>query len=116
MDYDFVEKPSHYNGHSVETKEGKFTYETIDLINSEIDRLSKHGVPAKVCFQIGQAIKYLNRLGEKPEAGKTTSEKTLEDLEKANWYLKEAIELSKNNKPVEALAEKQKRGSKENFA
>lgn len=38
-------------------------------------------------FDIGCAIKYLWRAGLKPELGKMYAEKTIEDLQKAQWYI-----------------------------
>lgn len=94
--YDFVEKPKHY-GHTINLDGKEVPYQTIDLINSEVLRLSKK-LPADAVFSIGQAFKYMDRLAEKPEAGKTEKEKTIEDIEKAIWYLNEAkkLLLSKN--------------------
>jgi len=40
-------------------------------------------------FNIGNAFKYLWRLGLKESADKTTKEKTLQDIDKAIWYLKD---------------------------
>lgn len=42
-------------------------------------------------FNRGNAIKYLLRSGHKSEEGYTNSEKEIEDLEKAIWYLKDEI-------------------------
>lgn len=38
-------------------------------------------------FNIGNAFKYLWRLGLKESAGKTAKEKKLQDIDKAVWYL-----------------------------
>lgn len=40
-------------------------------------------------FNIGNAFKYIWRLGLKESAGKTTKEKTLQDIDKAIWYLQD---------------------------
>lgn len=40
-------------------------------------------------FNIGNAIKYIWRLGLKESAGKTAKEKTLQDIDKAIWYLQD---------------------------
>ena len=48
-------------------------------------------------FCIGNAIKYLWRAGLKEEEGRTTSDKQIEDLQKAIWYINKEIELIKGN-------------------
>lgn len=40
-------------------------------------------------FNIGNVFKYLWRLGLKESADKTTKEKTLQDIDKAIWYLQD---------------------------
>lgn len=53
------------------------------------------------CFCIGNAIKYLWRAGLKQEDGLTNTEKEIEDLKKAVWYIQDRIkELEKNTKPI----------------
>jgi len=47
-------------------------------------------------FDIGNAIKYILRAGHKSEDGLTSREKTIEDLQKAIWYLNDEIKLIKN--------------------
>lgn len=49
-------------------------------------------------FCIGNAIKYLWRSGLKQEADKPNSEKEVEDLEKAVWYINRKISNLKKNK------------------
>ena len=44
------------------------------------------------CFSIGNAIKYLWRAGLKGEQGMLDSEKEIEDLRKAQWYINDRIE------------------------
>lgn len=46
-------------------------------------------------FCIGNAIKYLWRAGLKDDADKSTQEKTVEDLEKAVWYIQREIKRLK---------------------
>ena len=46
-------------------------------------------------FCIGNAIKYLWRCGHKSEEGMTDTEKEIEDLEKAVWYINERIRTLK---------------------
>jgi CRISPR/Cas system-associated protein Cas5 (RAMP superfamily) len=51
------------------------------------------------CFSVGNAIKYLWRAGLKEDADKTSSEKEIQDCEKAVWYIKRHIEkLQKEQK------------------
>jgi hypothetical protein len=62
---DVVNKPPHYT-------RGK--YETIDVIEDwQLD------------FHLGNAVKYISRAGHKDPS------KTVEDLEKARWYISRAI-------------------------
>lgn len=60
-----------------------YTYgkiETVDFINDK-----------DLNFDRGQVIKYTVRAGRKKEAGMSDSQKELEDLEKAEFYLKQEI-------------------------
>lgn len=75
---DMVAKPEHYNS-------GR--YETIDKID---DFLRGKPVTATTAYAIGNALKYLDRLGHKApdqEKGQTQSEKNAQDLLKATWYM-----------------------------
>ena len=45
------------------------------------------------CFNIGNAIKYLWRAGRKDDARLTKKEKTIEDLQKAIFYIQDEIKL-----------------------
>lgn len=45
------------------------------------------------CFNIGNAIKYLWRAGRKDDASLTKKEKTIEDLQKAIFYIQDEIKL-----------------------
>lgn len=54
-------------------------------------------------FDTGNAIKYLWRCGLKDEAGYTDTEKEIEDLEKAVWYIKDKIGQLKAKKDNEKL-------------
>lgn len=65
-----VENPSHYNSGKIEV---------IDFIEDQ-----------KLGFCLGNVIKYVSR------AGKKDSSKTIEDLEKAKWYLEREIKKLKN--------------------
>lgn len=84
--YDWTQHPTHYNGHVVDTPTQSFNYETIDFIESSIKRWVSLGIPPEVAYSAGNALKYLDRLGGKPEEGKTFEEKAAEELEKAAWY------------------------------
>lgn len=42
-------------------------------------------------FDLGNAVKYILRSGHKEDASLTNVEKTIEDLRKAAWYLKDKI-------------------------
>lgn len=44
-------------------------------------------------FDIGNAVKYLLRAGHKSEEGMTDKEKTIQDLEKAVWYIYDRIKM-----------------------
>lgn len=49
-------------------------------------------------FDLGNAIKYILRAGYKTEEGKTSLSKTIEDLQKAVWYINDKIDsLKKSN-------------------
>ena len=83
--YDFVQKPDHYNGHIVKVKGGsEFEYETIEFIESWLRRHDWMPIEAK--YSAGNAVKYMDRVGNKPEDGKTREEKAAEDFEKISWY------------------------------
>ena len=70
--YEYVNHPKHYGG--VEN-----TYEVIKVIEAlEMD------------FHLGNTFKYIAR------AGKKGSDKEIQDLEKAMWYLQRKIDLLKN--------------------
>ena len=70
-DYEMVNHPSHYN----------------KVPGIECIEVVRH-----FDFDRGNAIKYIWRSGEKPEAGMSSREKEIEDLEKAMWYLKDRID------------------------
>ncbi len=77
---DAVHHPSHYAG-------GK--YEVIDIIE---DQLGYEGLRG---FCLGNTLKYICR------AGKKDPNKTMEDLEKAEWYLHHFIQRMKEYKADE---------------
>lgn len=67
--------PNHYGGDTV--------YETIKVLKAW-----------GLGFLLGNAVKYISRAGKKDPA------KLLEDLEKAQWYLGEAIRCLRNKEPL----------------
>lgn len=68
---DNVDHPKHYNSHPS---------------GIECIEIAKH-----YNFCIGNAIKYLWRSGLKSEQGMTDTQKEIEDLRKAIWYINEEI-------------------------
>jgi len=50
-------------------------------------------------FSRGNAVKYLLRAGRKAEEGYRGSEKEIEDLNKAKWYIEREIERINKNEP-----------------
>lgn len=64
---DSVTHPSHYTSGKIEV---------IDFITDQ-----------QLDFCLGNVVKYISRAGKKTEEGKTISEKTIEDLKKARFYL-----------------------------
>lgn len=48
-------------------------------------------------FNIGNVVKYVIRAGKKKEAGLSDKQKQIEDLEKAKFYIEDAIKQLKDN-------------------
>jgi hypothetical protein len=71
---DNVNHPAHYNWLK-------------EICGIEVIDITRH-----LDFDLGNAIKYILRAGRKDE------EKTIEDLQKAIWYLNDEINLLKSNK------------------
>lgn len=68
----------------------------MDKINPKYYRKHPSGVECiditrHYCFDIGNAIKYLWRAGLKQEEGYTSTDKEIEDLYKALWYIEDRI-------------------------
>lgn len=82
MKEDMVNHPSHYTW----LKE-KCGIEVIDI--------TRH-----LDFDTGSAIKYLLRAGHKEEADMTPVEKTIQDLEKAIWYINDKIKMIKDENSI----------------
>ncbi len=71
--HDVINAPSHY------TKFGE-AYEPINVIEAW-----------ELNFQLGNAVKYIPRAGEKLYEGKTALESKIIDLKKSRWYLDREI-------------------------
>lgn len=94
---DNVNHPSHYT-------EGR-RYETLDKID---DMLANKDFPPSVAYALGSAIKYLDRCGHKDPDGKvgqTKEQKMIEDLKKADFYIKTAILSLEGKSMPEVLKE-----------
>lgn len=77
--YNNVECPQHYAGTNIEV---------IDYIEDK-----------ELGYCLGNVIQYVSRAGRKHSEGMTDLEKEIEDLKKAEWYLKRRIyELEKGMK------------------
>ena len=63
-----------------------------DLCGIEVIDITRH-----MDFDLGNAMKYLLRAGHKSEQGYSDNDKTIEDLQKAIWYIKDKINLIENN-------------------
>lgn len=96
---EWINHPSHYNGHKMTTAKGEVEYETIDLLTSVANRYVKDHIPADATYCVCNALKYIERCGEKAgDYGKDQKAKNIEDLNKAVWYLNKAIKLYENTK------------------
>lgn len=62
-----------------------------DLCGIEVIDITRH-----MDFNLGNSIKYILRSGHKKEKGYTDTQKTIEDLKKAIWYLNDEIKLLSN--------------------
>lgn len=78
-----IDHPQHYGGDT--------TYETIKVIEAW-----------GLGFHLGNAVKYISR------AGKKDKDTTVEDLEKARWYLDRYIENL--NTEIQELRARERRG------
>ena len=78
-DFDSVSRPAHYT-------EGR-KYEPIDVIEDW-----------ELGFCVGNALKYIGRAGRKSSESLSQKEKTIEDIDKAIWYLQRyKKEISKSS-------------------
>lgn len=83
MEIDNVNHPSHYTW-----LKNECGIEVIDIVR-HLD------------FCRGNAIKYILRAGRKESAGKTSLEKEIEDLRKAQWYISDLISQLEKQKEKE---------------
>lgn len=71
---EMINHPAHYGGEDN-------PYEAIKVIEAwDLD------------FNLGNCLKYISRLGKKNDGNLSRDEKTLEDLQKAAWYLQREID------------------------
>jgi len=75
---DVVNHPSHYTSGKIEV---------IDFITDQ-----------KLDFALGNVVKYVSRAGKKHEKGMNDLDKMIQDLEKAQFYLKHKIAVLKKVK------------------
>lgn len=80
---DKVQHPSHYTWLK-------------ELCGIEVIDITRH-----LDFDLGNAIKYILRAGRKSEEGYSETDKTIEDLQKAIFYLNDEIELIKKTKKMD---------------
>lgn len=64
-----------------------------ELCGVEVIDITRH-----MDFDLGNAVKYILRQGHKSEEGMTDTDKAIEDLEKAVWYINDKIEMLRGNK------------------
>lgn len=74
---EMINHPAHYGGENN-------PYEAIKVIEAW-----------DLNFNLGNCLKYISRLGKKPSENLSNDENTLEDLQKASWYLQREIEKRK---------------------
>jgi hypothetical protein len=81
-----IDKPSHYQDILIKGKNGQMAFEAIEIIDSILEHLK---LPPAVSHSVGNALKYLIRLGHKASDNASTKsdlQKTAQDLGKAGWY------------------------------
>lgn len=87
-----IDAPSHYQGITIQGKNGSMTFEAIEIIDSILDHLC---MPASASHAIGDALKYILRMGHKASDNASTQcnmEKMAQDAGKAGWYCNRAKE------------------------
>ena len=75
---DMVNHPSHYTWLK-------------ELCGIEVIDITRH-----MDFDLGNAVKYILRAGHKKELGLTEREKTVQDLQKAIFYIEDRIKMLNN--------------------
>ena len=80
---DKVQHPSHYTWLK-------------ELCGIEVIDITRH-----LDFDLGNVIKYTLRAGHKLEEGYSEADKTIEDLQKAIFYLNDKIELIRKTKKLD---------------
>lgn len=80
---DKVQHPSHYTWLK-------------KLCGIEVIDITRH-----LDFDLGNAVKYILRAGRKSEEGYSETDKTIEDLQKAIFYLNDEIELIKKTQKMD---------------
>ena len=81
-----IDKPSHYQDILIKGKNGQMAFEAIEIIDSILEHLK---LPPAISHSVGNALKYLIRLGHKASDNASTKsdlQKTAQDLGKAGWY------------------------------
>lgn len=71
-----------------------------ELCGIEVIDITRH-----LDFDLGNAVKYILRAGRKSEEGYSNIDKTIEDLQKAIFYINDEIELLKKNKGKNRVVE-----------
>lgn len=64
-----------------------------ELCGIEVIDITRH-----MNFNLGNAIKYILRAGHKTEEGYSNIDKTVQDLEKAAWYINDEIHRIQQSK------------------
>lgn len=88
-----IQQPSHYQGITITGKNGAMTFEAIEIIDSVLNHLR---LPPAIAHAVGDALKYILRLGHKASDNASTSsdlQKTAQDAGKSGWYMYRAKEL-----------------------
>ena len=82
-----------------ESKLGNTTFTKEDMVNhpshytwlKELCGIEVIDITRHMDFSLGNALKYILRAGHKEESGMTNTQKAIEDLEKAKWYIDDKI-------------------------
>ena len=82
-----------------ESKLGNTTFTKEDMVNhpshytwlKELCGIEVIDITRHLDFDLGNAVKYILRAGKKQDASLSGTEKTVEDLKKAIWYINDKI-------------------------